>query len=131
MHPSRLVVLTAAAVGALSLPVRYLTTDLVGVVAGWDAAAWPGVALLLAAGVVALTGDRREGLPAPGTVLVVLLTAAATVFALAKLVDAGSAVDVVDQAAGTASIGVGAWMLAATSVFALGGAVATASRRVV
>ena len=125
--------LTAAAVSALSLPVRYLTTDLVGVVAGWDAAAWPGVALLLAAGagVVALTGDRREGLPAPGTVLVVLLTAAATVFALAKLVDAGSAVDVVEQAAGTASIGVGAWMLAATSVFALGGAVATASRRVV
>jgi len=130
MHPSRIALVAAAFIGLLSLVLDFVTADLTGDVIGWDASAWPGLVLLGATGSIALLGDRREGFPTAGTVLLVLLGAGATIFAVAKLVDAAEAARIVEDASGIAAIGPGAWTLLVASLLGLGGAVATASRRV-
>jgi hypothetical protein len=131
MHPSRIALVGGALIGLASLPLGFLHSDLLGAVSGVEADAWPAVALLAAAATAGLFGDRHEGLPAAGTVLVVLLTAAAAVFAIAKLVDAGTAADVATASGGSATIGAGPWVLVAAAVGSTAGAVATTSRRVV
>ncbi len=130
MHPSRIVLVTAAAIAAASMLFDFVTTDLGGDVIGWDAGAWPAVVLVAATAIAATAGDRREGLPAPGTLLTVVLTAAATVFAIAKVVDAAAAARLIRDASGEASIGAGTWILLVAAVAGLGGAIATSSRRV-
>ncbi len=130
MHPSRIVLVSAAALAAASLLFDFLVSELGGDVIGWNAGAWPAVVLVSVAAIVVATGDRREGLPAPGTLLTVVLTAAATVFSIAKVVDAAAAARLVRDVSGEASIGAGAWILLAATVAALGGAIATSSRRV-
>lgn len=129
MHPSRIALVVAAFIGLFSLVLDYVTADLTGDVIGWDASAWPALVLLGALGSTALLGDRREGFPTAGTVLLVLLGAAATIFAVAKLVDAAEAARIVRDASGDAAIGPGVWTLLVASLLGLGGAVATASRR--
>ena len=131
MHPSRVAVVAGAALALASLPLDYLDSEVAGRIAGWSASAWPTVALLGLAALAVLAGDRREGLPGPGTLLVVVLAAAAVVFAVAKLVDAGGAAAVVRDSGGVASIGLGAWVLVVAAIVSLAGAVATTSRRVV
>ncbi|MFQ5555013.1 MAG: hypothetical protein ACE5GC_06555 [Acidimicrobiia bacterium] len=130
MHPSRLTLVVAALVGGAALLFDFVTADLTGDVIGWDATAWPGVAALAVAAALALLGDRQEGFPAPATIIVVLLTALATLFAISKIVDAAAAARLVRAAEGKAAIGIGAWLLAAASCVGLAGAVATSSRRV-
>jgi hypothetical protein len=131
MHPARFALAGGAIAGGISLVLDYVTADLTGDVAGWEATAWPAVVLLVGAAVAGMVGDRREGLPAAGTVLVVALGAAALLFAVAKLVDAAAAVDIIRDASGSAAIGAGAWLLPAAALVSLGGGVASASRRVV
>lgn len=130
MHRSRILLLVGAVLGVASLFLDFLVTDLVGDVGGLDAEIVAGVALLVALGVIALIGDRREGLPAAGTVLVALASGGAVLFAVAKLIDAGRAAQAIGAVAGEARIGVGAWVLLAAAIIGLIGAVLTASRKV-
>lgn len=131
MHPARIAIVAAAALAAGSLVLPYVTTDLVGDTGGWDATGWPAVGFLTCSALVALVGDRREGLPGPGTLLTTLLAAAACVFAAAKFVDAARAVDTFEKTAAAASIGPGIWLLATAALIGLAGSLWTASRRVV
>ncbi len=131
MHPSRIAVIAGALLAVGSLPLGYLDAPPPAAVTGWESGAAPAIVLLVVAAVAASIGDRREGLPGPGTLLVVLAAAGATVYSVAKLVDADAAAELYQAAGAPASPGVGVWLLVGGAILALTGAVATTSRRVV
>jgi len=128
VHPSRWLIVGGSAVAALALLLPFISSPATGSVNGISGDAWPAVALLAPVVAMALLGDRREGFSAWATASSVLLTAAATLFAVQKLVDAVRATRL-DQAAGEVSVGIGAWVLVTGCVIALIGAAGTMSRR--
>lgn len=131
MHPSRITVLASFLVAGFSLVMPYVTIEGAGDLTAARADAWPAVVLIGLAAAIAVSGDRGEGLPAPGVLLETLLAGATCVYAAAKVVDAASAVDTLRAASQDAAIGAGVWLLAAAALLALVGALWTSSRRVV
>ena len=125
MHRSRLIVLLGAAVALGSLPLPLVDLGAAGTVNGIDGDGWPGVAMLGVVSLIALLGDRAEGMAGPVAVGAIAGAGLAVVFSMVKLADASDAVDLV--AGG--SLGMGLWVLIGGSVVSLLGAVLSFSRR--
>ncbi|NNF68777.1 MAG: hypothetical protein HKN01_03315 [Acidimicrobiia bacterium] len=129
MHFSRWIILVAAATCAVSLGLTFLDTP-TGSTNGIDGDAWPILFFLALPVLLALVGDRAEGMR-PFLALVTIVSAAlAALFAVTKVVDAVRAADTAVSIAGSGSVGTGAWVLLGATVALLGGAAATLSRRV-
>ncbi len=128
MHPSRLLVSIGAVVVAVSLPLGFLSSPETGRLNGVTGAAWPAAILVAPVLVVALRGDRRAR---PGAAVVLagaLLAAGATLFGVAKLVDALRAARLLATLGVGASVGPGAWLLPAGTVLVLAGTALAVSR---
>lgn len=130
MHLSRLVILAGAVTAAGSTLLSFLRGATTGTVGGITADGWPALLLLLPPAVAAVLGDRREGFRPLAAVLAGSLAAAATLFSVAKLLDAHAAVRTLASVGVPASVGAGAWLLAVGCVTALVGAVLAPSRRI-
>ncbi|MBT8198634.1 MAG: hypothetical protein KJO84_09090 [Acidimicrobiia bacterium] len=129
MHFSRWIILVAAATCAVSLGLTFLDTP-TGSTNGIDGDGWPILFFLALPVLLALVGDRAEGMR-PILALVTIVSAAlAALFAVTKVVDAVRAADTAVSIAGSGSVGTGAWVLLGATVALLGGAAATLSRRV-
>ena len=123
MHRSRLTILNGAVIGLLTLPlVRFPVT---GNVNSIDGDGWPAVALIGMVAVLALLGDRAEGLAMAPALVAAATSGAAMVFSVLKLTDASNAADTIPDA----SIGVGAWVLVAAAMITLTGVALTLSRK--
>ena len=129
MQRGRLLILLAAALGALSLLFPYFEADDLGNVSATTAGALLPVVAIVGTGVLALAGDRREGLTGLGAV-----AAAATVM-LALVVTGAITIDAVlaGRDAGRleidSSIRSGLWTLVVASIAATIGVLAAMSRR--
>ncbi len=124
MHRSRIVILAGALLGLLSLPLPLVDLDEVGSLNGIEGDGWPAVVLLGIVAVLALLGDRGEGLPAPAAVVAAAGAGLAVVYAVVKVVDAADAIDITGGA-----FGIGLWLLLAAGVVAMAGALLSFSRR--
>ncbi len=108
----------------------YFAADRLGTVSGLTAAGPLPTFALAAAGVVALTGDRREtltGLPAIAAAVAVML---AVVLTGAALIDATLAAREAQSFESGANLGSGLWLLATAAVAAVGGLIAAIGGRV-
>lgn len=130
MHPSRIVILTGTALGAVALVLPFVSSPLIGTINGIDGYAWPAVALAALPALLALLGDKREGFWTPLALLAIVATAGAALFSVAKAIDAADAAQTARTLAGEGAVGVGAWVLLVAMVTALIGSVLTLSRRV-
>ncbi len=126
MHHSRLVTLAGVALAGLALFLPQVRFPVLGPVDGFDGAAWPVMLPLAPLALIALLGDRPEGYRVPVTVLTVLLSCAALVFAVAKAVDAVAAAAAVDGGA----VRAGPWLVLAGAAVALLGSLLSFSRRI-
>ncbi len=125
MHWSRVLLLAAALLSLVALPLAFLQSDATGAVNGISGDAWPATVALGAVGALALLGDRAEGFGAARVLAALLLAGFAVVFAAVKVADAARAADAADG-----SIGIGVWVLAAAALVGVGGALASASRKI-
>lgn len=129
MQRGRWLIIVAAALGALSLLMPYFEADALGNVSAATAGALLPVAAIIAAGVVALAGDRKEGLTGLASV------AAAAAVTLALVVTGAITIDAVLAGRDAGRLGVdaairsGLWTLAAASIAAAIGVLAAMSRR--
>lgn len=130
MHFARWIILIGFALSAAALALPYLTAPLLGNVNGIEGDAWPVLLFLAPAALLAIFGDRAEGLRPLGAVVAILSGAGGLLFAVAKVADAAAAADTARAVSGEGSIGLGAWTLVATALLALAGCVAALSRRV-
>lgn len=129
MHYSRWMILLGAVVSLVSVPLTYLQTP-VGTTSGLDGEGWPIVFFVALPVLLALTGDRAEGLRPALSLPAIISGALALLFAVTKVVDASRAADQVVAVAGEGSIGVGVWVLLAGALILVAGTAATLSRRV-
>lgn len=130
MHFARWTILIGFALSAAALALPYLSAPLLGNVNGIEGDAWPVLVFLAPAGLLAIVGDRAEGLRPVAAIAAILSASVALLFAVAKVADAASAADTARATGGEGSIGLGAWALVATVLVALIGCVAALSRRV-
>ncbi|MBN2114903.1 MAG: hypothetical protein JW785_12350 [Acidimicrobiia bacterium] len=126
MHYSRSVTLAGVAVAGLALFLPQARFPIVGPVDGFDAAAWPVMLPLAPLALFALLGDRPEGYRAPLALVAVLLSCAAVVFSVAKVIDAATAVGAVEGGA----VRAGPWVVLAGAALALLGSLLSFSRRI-
>ena len=125
MHYSRLLSITGVALTGGSLLLPFVTFPSQGDVNGIDGDAWPILILLGPVLLLAVLGDRREGLRTPAAIISILLSCAAVIFAVAKLIDAARAAV---EAGG--SVGLGSWAILIAAVVTVGASLTTLSRRV-
>ena len=130
MHPSRVVILSSAFVGAVALLMPFVSSPMTGSINGIDGYAWPAVALAAVPAVFALIGDRREGFWTPLALLAIVITSGAALFTVAKAIDAADAAQTARTLIGEGSIGAGTWILVVAMIGSLFGSVWSLSRRV-
>ena len=126
MHYSRLVSLAGALITGLALFLPQARFPVVGPVDGFAGGAWPVILPLAPVALLAFLGDRREGHGLVVSVVAILLSCAALVFAVAKAVDAVTAAGAVEGGA----VRAGPWVVLAGSVLALLGSLLSFSRRI-
>ncbi|MFH1329991.1 MAG: hypothetical protein ABIJ48_04975 [Actinomycetota bacterium] len=126
MHHSRLVTLAGTAVAGLALFLPQVRFPVIGPVDGFDGAAWPVLLPIAPLVLFALLGDRPEGYRVPVAVLAVVLSSAALVFAVAKVVDAVAAAAAVEGGA----VRAGPWVVLAGTALAMLGSLLSFSRRI-
>jgi len=129
MQRGRWLIIVAAALGALSLLVPYFEADALGAVSGATAGALLPVAAIIGAAVIALAGDRKEGLTGLGSVAAAATVALALVVTGAITIDAVLAGREADRLGVDAAIRGGLWTLVAASIAATIGVLAAMSRR--
>ncbi len=130
MHPSRLLVLIGAALGAASLgfdAVQSTSTSSWSMVA---ADAWPGAALIGAIAILGMVGHRAEGFTPAGSVVSIVFVSTAALLLVGKYIDASKAVDTLRLGGHTASIGIGMWVLASGITVTIVGSLWSTSRRI-
>lgn len=128
MHPARWTVVGGFAACVVSLALGFVTLPLTGTISGISGDGWPILLILAIPLILAILGDRTEGLGPVASTAAIALCGVAVVFAVAKFVDARLAVDTAGSS-GTATIGPGIWLMLAGAVVALIGSVASTSRR--
>ena len=126
MHRSRLVTLAGVVVAGLGLFLPQVRFPVIGPVDGFDGAAWPVVLPLAPLVLFTLLGDRPEGYRLPVALAASVLSCAALVFAVAKVVDAVAAAAAVDGG----SVRAGPWVVLAGGALALLGSLLSFSRRI-
>lgn len=126
MHHSRLTSLAGVLLAGLALFLPQARFPVVGPVDGFDGEAWPVMLPLALVALLAFLGDRREGHGAAASVLAVLLSCSALVFAVAKAADAVSAAAAVEGGA----VRAGPWAVLAGSALALLGSLLSFKRRI-
>jgi hypothetical protein len=129
MHRGRLLLVTAAACGALSLLLPFYRVDVIGDVSATSANGTRPLLALAGAALVAVAGDRGDSL----TGVAAVATAAAVTLALtltgALLVDAVVAGRDASLAGATGSVGPGLWLMVMATVIAIAGTLVGMSRR--
>ena len=125
MHRSRVTILAGAVIAIVALPLPLIRFPASGSVSTINGDGWPAVLLIAVAALLALLGDRAEGLAMPSAVVAAAAAGLALVFSALKLDDASNAVDRVPDA----SIGIAAWVLLAASIITLVGTALTLSRK--
>jgi hypothetical protein len=126
VHRSRLLILAGVLVAGLGLFLPQVRLPTIGPVDGFDGAAWPVMLPLGALAVLALLGDRPEGLRRPVGVAAALLACAALGFAAAKVIDAASAAGVAQGGA----VRSGPWVVLTGTILTVVGTVLSFSRRI-
>ena len=125
MHRSRILLIAAAAIGAVSLALPYVRFDQQGSIAGIDGYGWPAVVVLAVPAALAALGDRAETLRTSLAVPTIGLAGMAMVLAAFKLADAVKAADIPG-----AGLGAGPWILLGACVLGMTGALASLTRRI-
>ncbi len=129
MHRGRLLLVLAAALGALSIPLPFLSAEAIDDVAGADAGGWLALAALGGAALVALTGDRRDNLTGLAAVAAGAAVTLAVVVTGALVIDAVLAAREAVAAGVGGAVGPGLWLLATASGAGAAGVVVGMSRR--
>jgi hypothetical protein len=119
------VTLAGVALGGLALFLPQAHLPILGPVNGFNGAAWPVMIPLAPLALFALLGDRPEGYRLPVSVLAVICSCGALVFAIAKAMDARAAAGAVEGG----SVQAGPWVVLAGTVLALAGSLLSFSRR--
>ena len=125
MHRSRVLLIAAAAIGAISLALPFVRFAQQGSVAGIDGYAWPVVIVLAIPAALAMFGDRAESLRPSLAVGTIGFAGIAVVLAAFKLADAVKASDTPG-----AAVGAGPWVLLGACVLAMAGGLASLTRRI-
>lgn len=125
MHRSRVLLIAAAAIGAISLALPFVRFAQQGSINGIDGYAGPVVIVLAVPAAIAVIGDRAESLRTSLAVGAIGLTGLAIVMAAFKLADAVKAADTIG-----AAIGAGPWVLLGGCVLGMAGALASLTRRI-
>jgi hypothetical protein len=126
VHRSRIVILAGVLVAGLALFLPQARFPTIGPADGFAADTWPVILPLAPVALLAVIGDRAEGHRPLTATTGLLLSCAALVFALAKVIDAVLAVRPVEGAA----VGAGAWAVAAGTASAVLGSLLAFSRRI-
>lgn len=126
MHRSRIVILTGVLAAGLALFLPQARFPTIGPADGFAADSWPVMLPLAPVAVLALVGDRAEGHRPVTAAAGLLLSCAALVFAVAKVIDAVLAV----RPVAGATAGAGAWVVAAGAALAVLGSLLAFSRRI-
>lgn len=126
MHYSRLVSLAGTLIAGLALFLPQARFPVVGPVDGFDGDAWPVILPLALVALLAFLGDRREGHGLGVGIVAVMLSCAALVFSVAKVVDAVAAAGAAEGAA----VRAGPWVVLAATVLAVLGSLLSFSRRI-
>jgi hypothetical protein len=116
MHRSRAAILIGALAATAALWLPYVELEGLGAMNGFEADAWPAVALLTPAVLIAVIGDRRESPGTAATAAAVVVGLAALGFGIVKLIDAATAAS---DAGG--SPGPGAWVVSGALLVAAAG----------
>ena len=118
MHPFRPIVLAGVGFALLSMLLPFASFPVIGSIDGLSADAWPALLPLIPVVLLSLTGRWEHALgPTPG-IAAVALCGLSLVFSLVKVAD--SIVSVRDTA--DATLGTGAWVLAAAVMVTTSGA---------
>lgn len=126
MHRSRIVILAGVVLAGLALLLPQARFPTLGFVDGFAADTWPVMLPLAPVALLAVIGDRAEGHRPPVAAAGLLLSCAALVFAVAKVIDAVLAVRPMEGAA----VGAGTWVVAAGAALAVLGSLLAFSRRI-
>ncbi len=126
MHRSRILILIGALLAGLALFLPHARFPGIGAADGFTADTWPVMLALLPVALMAVLGDRGEGHRLPAATAGLILSCAALVFAVVKVIDAVAAVGPIEGAA----VGVGIWVVAAGAGLAVLGSLLAFSRRI-
>ena len=126
MHRSRILIISGAVVAGLALFLPQARFPVIGAPDGFTADTWPVMLPLVLVALLAVVGDWAEGLRLPAAATGLLLSCAALAFAVAKVIDAVSAVRSIEGAA----VGVGTWMVGAGAGLAVLGSLLAFSRKI-
>ncbi len=124
MHRSRIIILLGAAAALAALAFPFLELPVQGSVNGFEGDAWPAAAALGIPALLAVFGDRAEGLRAPAALVAIAIAGLAVTFAAFKLADAVKAAD-----DGGGSLGPGPWILLVSTLLALAGGLSSLTKR--
>ena len=126
MHRSRILILVGALLAGLALFLPQARFPGIGAADGFTADTWPVMLALLPVALMAVLGDQGEGHRLPAAAAGLILSCAALVFAVVKVIDAVTAVGPIEGAA----VGVGTWVVAAGAGLAVLGSLLAFSRRI-
>jgi len=129
MQLGRILLVVAAAMGAVSLLLPYFSADALGDVPGSAAGGPLPLAALVGAAVVAIAGDRGESLGGLPAIAAAATVAAANLLTGALLIDGLLAAREARTVGAAGFIGSGLWILIGAALLGIAGVIVGMSRR--